>query len=70
MFYPKRGADLRREMKWLGSYRYGVFNFGAPSLEELFRRFQRLCAEVTFHPPGHREPSLERLLAQATTGDD
>lgn len=43
MFYPKRGADLAREMKWLGSYRYGVFNPGANSPREMFARFQRLC---------------------------
>ena len=54
MVYPKRGADLAREMKWLGSYRYAVFNAGAPSLEELFARFRRFCADVTFHPRGQR----------------
>ena len=63
MVYPKRGADLAREMKWLGSYRYGVFNLGGISLEEMFGRFQRLCREITFHPPSHRQPDLELLLA-------
>lgn len=66
MFYPKRGADLAREMKWLGSYRYGVFNLGGATLEEMFERFHRLCREITFHPPSHRLPELELLLA----GDD
>ena len=70
MFYLKRGADLEREMKWLGSYRYGTFNLGGRTLEDLFRRYQRLCAEVSFHPRAHREPSVELLLAQAATGDD
>lgn len=54
MVYRKRGADLAREMKWLGSYRYAVFNVGAPSLEDLFARYRRLSAEITFHPRGHR----------------
>jgi hypothetical protein len=54
MLYAKRGADLRREMKWLGSYRYGVFNVGAASTGELFERFRRLCGQITFHPHGHR----------------
>jgi len=54
MLYPKRGADLKREMKWLGSYRYGVFNVGAASVEELFARFDRLCRAIDFHPRGHR----------------
>jgi hypothetical protein len=64
MMYPKRGADLRREMKWLGSYRYGTFNLGGRTLEDLFRRYQRLCAQITFHPRGHLEPDVETLLAQ------
>jgi hypothetical protein len=70
MVYRKRGADLRREMKWLGSYRYGVFNVGAATLEELFGRFQRLCAEIDFHPRSHRALDLERLAAQSQFGDD
>jgi ATP-grasp domain-containing protein len=68
MLYPKRGADLRREMKWLGSYRYGVFNLGAPTLEELFARFERLCREITFHPRGRR--LSEAGLATLALGDD
>ena len=66
MLYPKRGADLAREMKWLGSYRYGVFNLGGATLEEMFARFHRLCREITFHPPSHELPDLALLLA----GDD
>jgi hypothetical protein len=69
MFYLKRGADLEREMKWLGSYRYATFNLGGSSLEDLFRRYQRLCGQITFHPSGHLEPCVETLLAQAP-GDD
>ena len=66
MIYRKRGADLAREMKWLGSYRYGVFNLGGDTLEDLFARFHRLCAHITFHPRSHRLPDVEMLLA----GDD
>jgi hypothetical protein len=69
MFYAKRGADLARELKWLGSYRYGIFNVGAGSLEELFGRFHRLHAQIDFHPLGHTAPNVEMLLAQAA-GDD
>jgi hypothetical protein len=65
MIYRKRGADLRREMKWLGSYRYGVFNLGGATLEEMYARFHRLCGEITFHPPSHRAPDVELLLADA-----
>jgi hypothetical protein len=56
MVYPKRGADLAREMKWLGSYRYAVFNVAAPTLDELFARYRRLSSEITFHPRSHRLP--------------
>ena len=66
MLYPKRGADLAREMKWLGSYRYGVFNLGGETLEEMFTRFQRVCADITFHPASHRVPNLRLLV----TGQD
>jgi hypothetical protein len=70
MIYPKRGTDLKREMKWLGSYRYGVVNLGALSLEAMFARFHRLCEEITFHPASHRAPDVAMLLSQAATGDD
>jgi len=63
MLYPKRGADLAREMKWLGSYRYGVFNLGGQTLEEMFTGFRRICADITFHPASHRTPELELLVA-------
>ena len=68
MIYPKRGADLAREMKWLGSYRYGVFNLGADSLDDLFARFHRICAQIAFHPRSHRVPDVALLLAQAGEG--
>ena len=64
MVYPKRGADLAREMKWLGSYRYGVFNMGAESSEALFARFHRISRQITFHPRG-QQPLLELQLAEA-----
>ena len=70
MLYPKRGADLAREMKWLGSYRYGVLNLGAATLEALFARFHRLCAEIKFHPRSHRAPDVDSLVSQATNGGD
>ncbi len=65
MVYRKRGADLAREMKWLGSYRYGVFNIGGATLEEMFGRFARVCAEIDFHPRGHRTPDIDLLLADS-----
>ncbi|MBC8022950.1 MAG: ATP-grasp domain-containing protein [Burkholderiales bacterium] len=54
MVYRKRGADLRREMKWLGSYRYAVFNTGGITLEEMFATFSRLARDIDFHPASRR----------------
>jgi hypothetical protein len=70
MFYPKRGADLRREMKWLGSYRYGVCNVGGASFEDMFAQYRRLCSAIDFHPEDHELPELESLLAQVGVGQD
>jgi len=70
MLYPKCGADLAREMKWLGSYRYGTFNLGGATLEDMFARFHRLCTQITFHPRSHQAPNIASLLAQAVSGDD
>lgn len=68
MFYPKRGADLRREMKWLGSYRYGVCNVGGAGFEDLFAQFRHLCSAIDFHPEDHEVPELQAPLAQAGVG--
>lgn len=70
MFYPKRGADLAREVKWLGSYRYGVFNLGAESPREMFARFRRLCDDIGFHPRGQRLPDASLIHAEPGSGDD
>ena len=50
MVYRKRGADLAREMKWLGSYRYCVFNTGGATLDEMFATFDSLVRDIDFHP--------------------
>jgi len=65
MVYPKRGADLRREMKWLGTYRYAVANVGASSPEALYRAYRRISDSIDFHPAGHRAPSVDEMLAPA-----
>ncbi len=68
MVYAKRGPDLAREMKWLGSYRYAVFNAGASSVEELQARFDALCADIAFHPAGR--PAFDAQPRPAFLGDD
>ena len=59
MVYRKRGADLAREMKWLGSYRYCVFNTGATTLDEMFASFERLVRDIDFHPASRRPGARE-----------
>ena len=48
MFYPKRGADLAREMKWLGSYRYAVLNLGGRDRHDMFAHFEHICEHLRF----------------------
>jgi len=60
MVYRKRGADLAREMKWLGSYRYCVFNTGGTTLDEMFASFERLVRDIDFHPASRREGARGR----------
>jgi len=64
MVYPKRGADLRREMKWLGSYRYGVVNLGAGSQGELFAAYARIYRDIAFHPRDHEVPGTFEELGE------
>ena len=65
MVYRKRGADLAREMKWLGSYRYAVFNTGGATLEEMFASFRRLARDIDFHPASRRPDPDELAQAEA-----
>jgi hypothetical protein len=65
MIYRKRGADLRREIKWLGTYRYAVANLAARSSRELFAAYRRLHDDIDFHPARQDGPSLEQMLGEA-----
>lgn len=46
MLYLKRGLALANEMKWLGSYRYGVVNLGAGSSADLHQRYLELHRQL------------------------
>ena len=50
MLYPKRGAGLAREMKWLGSHRYAVLNLGGRDHADLMARYDSICRELAFGP--------------------
>jgi ATP-grasp domain len=48
LVYPKQGASLAREVKWLGSYRYAVLNLGGTDWEDLTNRHDDVVRHLTF----------------------
>lgn len=46
--YVKTGAQLDREAKWLGSYRYAVLNLGAMDGAQLVDRYHHVRGELAF----------------------
>ncbi|MEO5861366.1 MAG: ATP-grasp domain-containing protein [Burkholderiales bacterium] len=48
MVYLKKGNSLAREYKWLGSYRYAVFNLGAKTSQDLHQRYHQVCSQLPF----------------------
>jgi hypothetical protein len=49
--FIKHGNSRGREMKWLGSYRYATVNLGGRDREDLFRRYDSICANLAFERP-------------------
>jgi biotin carboxylase len=47
--YPKQGASLAREIKWLGSYRYAVLNLGGADWADLMQRHDDIAQHLTFN---------------------
>jgi hypothetical protein len=54
MLYLKRGVDLAREMKWLGSHRYAVLNLQGGDRAELYARYRDIRDTLGFS--GHAGP--------------
>lgn len=48
MVYLKKGSSLAREYKWLGSYRYAVFNLGAKTSQDLQQRYHQVRSQLPF----------------------
>ena len=48
MLYVKRGADLAREVKWLGSHRYALVNVPGRDRADVFARQRDICATLGF----------------------
>ena len=49
--YPKRGASLRRDIKWLGSHRWAVLNMPGRDAADLRRRYERICERLRWPAP-------------------
>jgi biotin carboxylase len=59
--FIKNGEGRAREMRWLGSYRYATISIGGRDREDLFRRYEDICANVAFE----RAPLLASVGALA-----
>ncbi len=46
MLYRKSNAQMRRELRWLGSCRHAICNLGAADKGQLFHRYRRLCRDL------------------------
>ena len=57
MLYLKRGADLAREMKWLGSHRYAIVNLGGRNRDDLYARYRDIRALLGFERHVEPEPA-------------
>lgn len=64
MLYLKRGADLAREMKWLGSHRYAVLNLRGCDRADLYARYRDIRDTLGFSR--HAGPEPVPLWATAT----
>lgn len=51
MAFRKSGAGLRREMKWLGSYRYGVLNLHGADEMQLRAHYETVCRRLGWPAP-------------------
>jgi len=55
MLYLKRGADLAREMKWMGSHRYAIVNVSGRDRDDLYARYRDIRGLLGFER--HVEPA-------------
>ena len=57
MLYLKRGADLAREMKWLGSHRFAVLNLAGCDRADLYARYRDIRDTLGFARHAGPEPA-------------
>ena len=49
--YPKRGASLQRELKWLGSHRWAILNMPGRDEADLKSRYEEICYRFNWPAP-------------------
>jgi hypothetical protein len=49
--YPKKGASLQREIKWLGSHRWAVLNMPGRDEADLRARYEAICRRLGWPAP-------------------
>jgi hypothetical protein len=49
--YPKRGAGLQRDLKWLGSHRWAVLNMPGHDAADLRMGYERICERLKWPAP-------------------
>jgi hypothetical protein len=49
--YPKKGASLQRELKWLGSHRWAVLNMPGRDEADLRSRYEAICQRLRWPAP-------------------
>jgi hypothetical protein len=49
--YPKSGASLEREVKWLGSHRWAVLNMPGRDEADLRERYESVCERFCWPSP-------------------
>lgn len=52
LLFKKRGNELKREMKWLQSYRYACLNMGGESAEHLLEKYRAASRIIGFPARG------------------
>jgi hypothetical protein len=57
MLYPKRGGDLAREVKWLGSHRYAIVNLPGRDRADLYARYRDIRDTLGFGEHAGPEPA-------------
>jgi hypothetical protein len=57
MLYLKRGGQLAREMKWLGSHRYAVVNLRGSDRTDLYARYREVRDTLGFGQHAGPEPA-------------